>query len=133
LLLTKSAYSFNTEEQSVIDKAHKSLDLNYNNNKGSQVATNESIIPSITLLIWTGVKDCNSIDTSKDPVSFMGLIGGVLASAMANKTEEVNVTQIMDTQMPNFNSRLECIGYNWGMAIANQYQINNSLVRNIVK
>jgi len=33
----------------------------------------------------------------------------------------------MDTQMPNFNSRLECIGYNWGLAIANQYQMNMSI------
>lgn len=124
MLLTKTAYSFNPEEQSVIHKAQKSLDLNYND---SQVATNERIIPSITLLIWTGVKDCDSIDTSKDPVSFMGLIGTVLGRALANKTQEINVTQIMDTQMPNFNSRLQCIGYNWGLAIANQYQMNMSM------
>jgi hypothetical protein len=53
-MLTKNVYSFSLEEQSVIDKAQKSLDLNYNNNiKSSQVATNEPIIPSITLLIWT--------------------------------------------------------------------------------
>ena len=31
-MLTKSAYSFSPEEQSVIDKAQNSLDLNYNNN-----------------------------------------------------------------------------------------------------
>lgn len=125
LLLTKNAYSFSPEEQSVIDKAQKSLDSNYNNN--SQVATNESIIPSITLLIWTGVKDCDSIDTSKDPVSFMGLIGTVLAGALTNKTNEINTTQIMDTQMPNFESGLQCIGYNWGLAIANQYEMNMSM------
>jgi hypothetical protein len=126
-MLTKSAYSFSPEEQSVIDKVQKSLDSDYNNNKTINLATNESIIPSITLLIWTGIKDCDSIDTSKDPVSFMGLIGAVLASAMANKTKEVNVTQIMDTQMPNFNSRLECFGYNLGLVIANQYQMNMSM------
>jgi hypothetical protein len=123
-MLTKNVYSFSLEEQSVIDKAQKSLDLNYNNNiKSSQVATNERIIPSITLLIWTGVKDCDSIDTSKDPVSFMGLIGTVLGRALANKTQEINVTQIM----ANFKSRLQCIGYNWGLAIANQYQMNMSM------
>ena len=125
LILTKSAYSFSPEEQSVIDKAQRSLDLNYNNN--SQVATNESIIPSITLLIWTGVKDCDSIDTTKDPVSFMGLIGTVLVGALTNKTQEINTTQIMDTQMPNFESRLQCIGYNLGLAMANQYQMNMSM------
>jgi hypothetical protein len=123
-MLTKNVYSFSLEEQSVIDKAQKSLDLNYNNNiKSSQVAANERIIPSITLLIWTGVKDCDSIDTSKDPVSFMGLIGTVLGRALANKTQEINVTQIM----ANFKSRLQCIGYNWGLAIANQYQMNMSM------
>jgi hypothetical protein len=127
LLLTKSANSFSPEEQSVIDKAQKSLDLNYNNNNSSQVKTNESIIPSITLLIWTGVKDCDSIDTSKDPVSFMGLIGTVLANALTNSTNEINTTQIMDTQMPNFESRLQCIGYNMGLSYANQYQMNMSM------
>jgi hypothetical protein len=125
LLFTKTAYSFSPAEQSVIDKAQRSLDSNYNNN--SQVATNESIIPSITLLIWTGVKDCDSIDTSKDPVSFMGLIGTVLAGALTNSTNEINTTQIMDTQMPNFESRLQCIGYNLGLSYANQYQMNMSM------
>lgn len=118
MLLTKTAYSFNPEEQSVIHKAQKSLDLNYNN---SQVATNERIIPSI----WTGVKDCDHIDTSKDPVSFMGLIGTVLGRALANKTQEINVTQIMDTQMPNLIhvcNVSDIIG-----AIANQYQMNMSM------
>jgi hypothetical protein len=125
LLLTKSAYSFSPEEQSVIDKAQKSLNSNYNNS--TEVATDESIIPSVTLLIWTGVRDCDSIDTSKDPVSFMGLVGTVLSGALSNKTRDINTTQIMDTQMPNFESRLECIGYNWGLAIANQYQMNMSM------
>ena len=65
-------------------------------------------------------------------MSFGDLIGTVLAGALTNKTQ-INVTQIMDTQMPNFNSRLQCIGYNWGLAIANQYQINMSMSNKTVR
>lgn len=78
---------------------------------------------SLPISLWSEVKDCDSIDTSKDPVSFMGLVGTVLTNQMTENPQEINVTQMMDNSMPNLKARLECVGATIALSLVNEYQI----------